>query len=168
MSEPKKVLITMGSKSDRHTMKHARDLLEELGITHDSLITSAHRTPKLMAAVAQNAHINGFKVIIAGAGGSAHLPGMSSAETVLPVIAVAVQSKTSVIFDIAAIFSNIAMPGGVPLIFAGFAKPGATNAALCAARILALSDKELEGRLIAWIEKQAKESGERPDYDAPD
>ncbi len=160
------VLILMGSQSDAATMKHTRDVLDELGISHDSRITSAHRTPDRMSAASRSARVNGFKVIIAGAGGSAHLPGMSASESCLPVIGVAVLSKSSTLNDQCAVGSMIGMPEGVPLLFAGFGKAGAKNAGLGAARMLATTDSAVLGRLVEWIEKQKRAVPERPDYEA--
>jgi 5-(carboxyamino)imidazole ribonucleotide mutase len=158
------VLIVMGSQSDAGTMKHARDTLDDLGITHDERITSAHRTPERMVEVIKGAEGEGFKVIIAGAGGSAHLPGMAASETILPVYAVVPQSSSSILNDIAGVFSNIQMPAGVPLGYLGLSKAGATNAALLAARTLALADPELRERLRAWIANQADAVPKKPDF----
>jgi 5-(carboxyamino)imidazole ribonucleotide mutase len=159
------VLVLMGSQSDAATMKHTCDMLMVLGISHDSRITSAHRTPQRMFEAVRNAAGSGFKVIIAGAGGSAHLPGMSASETYLPVIGVAVLSQSSTLNDDCAVGSMIGMPEGVPLLFAGFGKAGAKNAALAAARILATSDLHIQTRLTDWIKKQTSEVPETPDYD---
>lgn len=159
------VLVVMGSQSDAATMKHAREALDRLGVSYTALITSAHRTPRRMVEVISGAKKNGYKVIIAGAGGSAHLPGMSASETVLPVIGVAVLSKSSVLNDSCAIGSMIAMPPGVPLLFAGFGPPGAQNAGLAAARILAVSDPNLARRVRAFIRKQEASVPLVPDFD---
>jgi len=158
------VLILMGSQSDAATMRHTCEMLDQLGISHHSRITSAHRTPDRLAHVAETAEKDGFKVIIAGAGGSAHLPGMTASKTILPVFAVAVQSVSSPINDVAAILSNTQMPAGVPLPYAGLGKAGAQNAALSAARVLALSDEGLRARLQNFVERQTAGVPGYPDY----
>lgn len=144
------VAIIMGSVSDMPVMQASVDILKALGISHEIDIVSAHRTPEKMVAFAQNAVKNGFKVIIAGAGGAAHLPGMVASLTDLPVIGVPVESKTMKGID--SLYSIVQMPGGVPV--ATMAINGAKNAGLMAARILGVADKVLQQRLSAWREAQ--------------
>ncbi len=146
------VAIIMGSQSDWETMKHASLLLDELGIGHDTRIVSAHRTPDRLYDFARNAKAEGFKVIIAGAGGAAHLPGMTAAMTPLPVLGVPVESKALSGQD--SLLSIVQMPAGVPVGTLAIGKPGAINAAILAASILALSDKALAHRLDAYRAKQ--------------
>jgi 5-(carboxyamino)imidazole ribonucleotide mutase len=128
------VAIIMGSQSDWKTMRHAAEVLEEFGIRHESLVVSAHRTPERLYAFAKSARDKGFKVIIAGAGGAAHLPGMCAAKTSLPVLGVPVESKTLKGMD--SLLSIVQMPGGVPVGTLAIGKAGAINAALLAAAIL--------------------------------
>ena len=156
------VAIIMGSQSDWSTMRHAAQTLEELGISADARIVSAHRTPDRLAAFAKGAREAGFKVIIAGAGGAAHLPGMTAAMTPLPVLGVPVESKALSGQD--SLLSIVQMPGGVPVGTLAIGKPGAINAALLAAAILALSDESLAQRLDAWRARQTEKVAERP-YD---
>jgi 5-(carboxyamino)imidazole ribonucleotide mutase len=139
----------MGSVSDMETMAFARDTLRELEIPFEMRVVSAHRTPDEMFAYAQQAAQRGLKIVIAGAGGAAHLPGMVAAKTALPVIGVPVQSKTLSGMD--SLLSIVQMPAGVPV--ATMAIGNATNAALFAARILALDDAALAGRLVAYVQK---------------
>ena len=135
----------MGSSSDWETMKHACDILDELQVPYEKQVVSAHRTPDLMFEYAENARSRGIKVIIAGAGGAAHLPGMVAAKTTLPVIGVPVQSRALNGLD--SLLSIVQMPGGVPVATVAIGKAGATNAGLLAAQILSISDRELESRL---------------------
>ncbi|MBU8917051.1 5-(carboxyamino)imidazole ribonucleotide mutase [Bacillus sp. FJAT-29953] len=139
--------VIMGSKSDWETMKHACDILEELEISYEKKVVSAHRTPDLMFSYAEDARQKGLKVIIAGAGGAAHLPGMVAAKTTLPVIGVPVQTKALNGLD--SLLSIVQMPGGVPVATVAIGKAGAMNAGLLAAQILAATDVELAGRLEA-------------------
>ncbi len=145
--------IIMGSVSDMETMSAARDMLEDLQIPFEINVISAHRTPDEMFRYAEQAQQRGIKVIVAGAGGAAHLPGMTAAKTLLPVIGVPVQSKT--LKGIDSLLSIAQMPKGVPV--ATVAIGGAANAALLAARILALGDSEIEGRLNAYAAKMHDE-----------
>lgn len=144
----------MGSDSDSQQMRLIEDAFKKLHIGFRVAITSAHRTPKRMTKVMDEAERRGFKVIIAGAGGSAHLQGMSASETPLPVLGVAIKSSSGDYSTMAAVFSCIVMPKGVPLPFMGIGEAGAHNAALQAARILALSDRKLAGRLKKYIAAQ--------------
>ncbi|WP_284036809.1 5-(carboxyamino)imidazole ribonucleotide mutase [Neobacillus sp. 114] len=139
--------VIMGSKSDWETMKHACDILEELEISYEKKVVSAHRTPDLMFSYAEDARQKGLKVIIAGAGGAAHLPGMVAAKTTLPVIGVPVQTKALNGLD--SLLSIVQMPGGVPVATVAIGKAGAMNAGLLAAQILAATDVELADRLEA-------------------
>ncbi|MFC4355776.1 5-(carboxyamino)imidazole ribonucleotide mutase [Chryseomicrobium palamuruense] len=140
-----KVGVIMGSTSDWETMKHACDVLEELSISYEKKVVSAHRTPDLMFQYAEQARSRGIQVIIAGAGGAAHLPGMVAAKTTLPVIGVPVQSKALNGLD--SLLSIVQMPGGVPVATVAIGKAGATNAGLLAAQILGSTDLELADRL---------------------
>lgn len=140
-----KAAVIMGSKSDWETMKHACDILEELEIPYEKKVVSAHRTPDLMFEYAEKARQRGIKVIIAGAGGAAHLPGMVAAKTTLPVIGVPVQSKALNGLD--SLLSIVQMPAGVPVATVAIGRSGAANAGLLAAQILSITDKELEKRI---------------------
>ncbi|WP_088013119.1 5-(carboxyamino)imidazole ribonucleotide mutase [Gottfriedia acidiceleris] len=133
--------VIMGSTSDWETMKHACDVLEELNISYEKRVVSAHRTPDLMFEYAESARERGIKVIIAGAGGAAHLPGMVAAKTTLPVIGVPVQSKALNGLD--SLLSIVQMPGGVPVATVAIGKAGATNAGLLAAQVLSIQDHEI-------------------------
>ncbi|WP_026573533.1 5-(carboxyamino)imidazole ribonucleotide mutase [Bacillus sp. UNC438CL73TsuS30] len=158
----KLVGVIMGSKSDWETMKHACEILEELEIAYEKKVVSAHRTPDLMFTYAQEARDRGLKVIIAGAGGAAHLPGMVAAKTTLPVIGVPVQSKALNGLD--SLLSIVQMPGGVPVATVAIGKAGAVNAGLLAAQILSTEDRELAGKLEARrhaIKEEVLESGEQ-------
>lgn len=146
------VAIVMGSQSDWATMKHAAEILDVLGVAHDSRIVSAHRTPKRLYDFAGGAKAEGIKVIIAGAGGAAHLPGMVAALTTLPVFGVPVESKALSGQD--SLLSIVQMPAGIPVGTLAIGKAGAINAGLLAASVLALSDEALAKRLEAWREKQ--------------
>jgi 5-(carboxyamino)imidazole ribonucleotide mutase len=148
------VAIIMGSQSDWPTMRHAADTLESLGILFETRIVSAHRTPKRLYDFAQGARKRGFKVIIAGAGGAAHLPGMTAALTPLPVFGVPIESKT--LSGVDSLFSIVQMPGGIPVGTLAIGKAGAINAALLAAAVLALSDARLAKRLDAHRANQTK------------
>ncbi|WP_338303576.1 5-(carboxyamino)imidazole ribonucleotide mutase [Erythrobacter sp. Dej080120_24] len=143
-----KVAIVMGSQSDWPTMRLAAELLEELEVEHEARIVSAHRTPDRMSAFAKGAEGEGFDVIIAGAGGAAHLPGMIAAMTHLPVLGVPVQSKALSGMD--SLLSIVQMPAGIPVGTLAIGEAGAKNAALMAAAILALSDEDLSERLQDW------------------
>jgi 5-(carboxyamino)imidazole ribonucleotide mutase len=147
------VAIIMGSQSDWVTMKYAAETLEALGISHEAKIVSAHRTPERMYEFAKGAKAAGFKVIIAGAGGAAHLPGMTASLTTLPVFGVPVESKALSGQD--SLLSIVQMPGGIPVGTLAIGKPGAINAALLAARVLALQDEALAKRVEEWNAKQA-------------
>ena len=160
----KDVAIIMGSQSDWATMRHAADTLAELGIAFDARIMSAHRTPDRMYAFAKGARAEGFKVIIAGAGGAAHLPGMTASLTPLPVFGVPVESKALSGQD--SLLSIVQMPGGIPVGTLAIGKAGAINAALLAAAVLALSDEALAERLDAWRAKLSAAVAERPKDDA--
>lgn len=142
------VAIIMGSQSDWATMRQAAETLEALGIPHKRLIVSAHRTPDRLYEFAKGAKAAGYKVIIAGAGGAAHLPGMTAAMTPLPVFGVPVESKTLSGQD--SLLSIVQMPAGIPVGTLAIGKAGAANAALLAAAVLALSDDKLAARLDAW------------------
>ncbi len=146
------VAIIMGSQSDWSTMKHAADVLDVLGVSNDVRIISAHRTPERLYDFAKGAKAEGFKVIIAGAGGAAHLPGMAAAMTVLPVFGVPVESKALSGQD--SLLSIVQMPGGIPVGTLAIGKAGAMNAGLLAAAVLALSDEALSSRLESWRKKQ--------------
>lgn len=150
MSQPK-VGVIMGSTSDWETMKKACDVLDECGIDYEAKVVSAHRTPDEMFVYAEKAEERGLKVIIAGAGGAAHLPGMVAAKTVLPVIGVPVKSSTLNGLD--SLLSIVQMPGGVPVATVAIGDAGATNAGLLAAEILAIEDPELRERLKKRREK---------------
>jgi 5-(carboxyamino)imidazole ribonucleotide mutase len=158
------VAIIMGSQSDWATMKHAAETLEALGIGYESKIVSAHRTPERMFDFAKGAKKAGFKVIIAGAGGAAHLPGMTASLTALPVFGVPVESKALSGQD--SLLSIVQMPGGIPVGTLAIGKPGAINAALLAARVLALQDEKLAKRLASWSEKQTASVATAPKDEA--
>ena len=165
MAEPTPpVAIIMGSQSDWATMRHAADTLRELGIAFDARIVSAHRTPDRMVAFAKGARAAGFKVIIAGAGGAAHLPGMTASLTPLPVFGVPVESKALSGQD--SLLSIVQMPGGIPVGTLAIGKAGAINAALLAAAVLALSDDALAERLDAWRARLSAAVTERPKDEA--
>lgn len=142
-----KIGIIMGSSSDWETMKHACDILDELEVAYEKKVVSAHRTPDLMFEYAEQARSRGLHVIIAGAGGAAHLPGMVAAKTTLPVIGVPVQSRALNGLD--SLLSIVQMPGGVPVATVAIGKAGATNAGLLAAQILSTTDKQLAEKLEA-------------------
>jgi len=146
------VAIIMGSQSDWATMRHAAETLEALGIGHESLIVSAHRTPERLYEFARNAKANGYKIVIAGAGGAAHLPGMTASLTPLPVFGVPVESKALSGQD--SLLSIVQMPAGIPVGTLAIGRAGAVNAALLAAAVLALYDTALASRLDAFREAQ--------------
>jgi 5-(carboxyamino)imidazole ribonucleotide mutase len=158
--EHAEIAIIMGSQSDWSTMRHAAETLDSLGVAWESRIVSAHRTPDRLYAFAKGAREAGFKVIVAGAGGAAHLPGMTAALTPLPVFGVPVESKALSGQD--SLLSIVQMPAGIPVGTLAIGKSGAVNAALLAAAVLALSDKELAGRLDAWRARQTEAVAETP------
>ena len=154
------VAIIMGSTSDWETMKHAADILDTLGVSYDKRVVSAHRTPQRLYDFATTAKENGFKVVIAGAGGAAHLPGMAASMTPLPVLGVPVESKTLKGLD--SLLSIAQMPGGVPVGTLAIGKPGAINAGLLAASIVALGDEKVAKKLDSWRKKQTDSVAARP------
>lgn len=151
-TEAPHVGIIMGSQSDWETMKNASETLDALGVRYETRIVSAHRTPKRLYEYAETAKSRGLQVIIAGAGGAAHLPGMAAAMTTLPVFGVPIESKSLKGMD--SLLSIAQMPGGVPVGTLAIGKPGAINAALLAAAVVALQDAVVDAALIAWREKQ--------------
>ncbi|HMT14356.1 MAG TPA: 5-(carboxyamino)imidazole ribonucleotide mutase [Aestuariivirga sp.] len=157
---PPPVAIIMGSQSDWDTMRHAAKVLDDLGVAHVAKIVSAHRTPERLYAFARGARAQGFKVIIAGAGGAAHLPGMTAAMTPLPVFGVPVESKALSGQD--SLLSIVQMPAGIPVGTLAIGKPGAINAGLLAAAVLALQDEALAARLEAWRAAQTGAVAETP------
>lgn len=160
MTERPPVAIIMGSQSDWETMKNAADTLEALEITYDARIISAHRTPDRLVNFAKGAREEGFKVIIAGAGGAAHLPGMAASMTPLPVFGVPVQSRALSGQD--SLLSIVQMPAGIPVGTLAIGKAGAVNAALLAAAVLALGDEEIADRLDEWRARQSAAVAEYP------
>jgi 5-(carboxyamino)imidazole ribonucleotide mutase len=159
MSTPP-VGIIMGSQSDWPTLKAAADLLDKLGVAHETRIVSAHRTPDRLYKYATGAASRGLKLIIAGAGGAAHLPGMAASMTTLPVLGVPIESKALKGMD--SLLSIVQMPGGVPVATFAIGEAGAKNAALHAAAILALSDAALAKRLADWRKQQTDSVAENP------
>ena len=159
-SQKPRVGLIMGSQSDWPTLKAASEILSALGVPHESKIVSAHRTPERMSTYAKSAAGRGLKVIIAGAGGAAHLPGMTASMTALPVLGVPVESKALKGMD--SLLSIVQMPGGVPVATFAIGESGAKNAALHAAAILALSDAALAKRLAKWRAKQTAAVAEAP------
>nr|WP_318284486.1 MULTISPECIES: 5-(carboxyamino)imidazole ribonucleotide mutase [unclassified Methylobacterium] len=155
------VAIIMGSQSDWATMRNAAETLDALGVAYDARIVSAHRTPDRLVAFAKGAREAGFKVVIAGAGGAAHLPGMAAAMTPLPVFGVPVESKALSGKD--SLLSIVQMPAGIPVGTLAIGRAGAVNAALLAAAVLALTDADLAERLDAWRARQTESVAERPD-----
>ena len=153
--------IIMGSQSDWETMQPAAALLAALGVAHETRVISAHRTPERLYAYAKSAAGRGLKVIIAGAGGAAHLPGMTAAMTRLPVLGVPVESKALSGMD--SLLSIVQMPAGIPVGTLAIGKAGATNAALLAAAMLATSDEALAARVDAWRESQTGSVSETPE-----
>ncbi len=154
------VAIVMGSQSDWPTMQCAAKVLEQLGVAYDARIVSAHRTPERMVAFGKSAAGEGFQVIIAGAGGAAHLPGMLSALTHLPVLGVPVQSRALSGMD--SLLSIVQMPAGVPTGTLAIGEAGATNAGIFAASILALADESLSARLQAWRAANSSAVADKP------
>ncbi|WP_414471991.1 5-(carboxyamino)imidazole ribonucleotide mutase [Microvirga sp. M2] len=154
------VAIIMGSQSDWATMRHAAETLDALGIAYDARIVSAHRTPERLVAFAKGAKAEGFQVVIAGAGGAAHLPGMTAAMTPLPVFGVPVESKALSGQD--SLLSIVQMPAGIPVGTLAIGRAGAVNAALLSAAVLALHDSSLAERLDAWRKRQSDSVAERP------
>jgi 5-(carboxyamino)imidazole ribonucleotide mutase len=144
----------MGSKSDWETMRHAAEMLEQLQVACEVRIVSAHRTPDLLFEYAERAEARGLKVLIAGAGGAAHLPGMAAAKTLLPVLGVPV--KSSILHGVDSLLSIVQMPAGIPVGTLAIGEAGAKNAALLAAAILAITDAELRQRLRAYREEQTR------------
>jgi 5-(carboxyamino)imidazole ribonucleotide mutase len=159
MSKPV-VSIIMGSQSDWQTMIHCSTMLTELSIPHEKRIVSAHRTPARLVQYAEQAHSNGIKVVIAGAGGAAHLPGMVAAMTALPVLGVPMESRAMKGLD--SLFSIVQMPAGIPVATLAIGTPGAKNAGLLAAAILALSDKGVAVRLAEWRKAQTASVASEP------
>jgi 5-(carboxyamino)imidazole ribonucleotide mutase len=149
-----RIAIVMGSSTDWATMRHAADLLREFKIEHECRIVSAHRTPDLLADFAKQAEGQGFRVLIAGAGGAAHLPGMLAAHTHLPVLGVPVESK--ILRGVDSLLSIVQMPAGVPVATFAIGEPGARNAALSAVSILALQDANLREKLIRFRKNQTE------------
>jgi 5-(carboxyamino)imidazole ribonucleotide mutase len=153
MPQPKSlVAVVMGSKSDWETMRHAVEMLDELGLPNESRVLSAHRTPDATAEFARNAADRGLRVIIAGAGGAAHLAGVIAAHTVLPVLGVPIQSKLQ---GLDSLLSTAQMPGGIPVGTLAIGDAGAKNAGLLAAAIIATADKKLRQKLEAYRKKQS-------------
>ena len=153
--------IIMGSRSDWETMRHAAELLDALGVAYETKVVSAHRTPERLYDYAKGAAARGLRIIIAGAGGAAHLPGMTASMTWLPVLGVPVQSKALDGLD--SLLSIVQMPAGVPVATLAIGKAGAANAGLLAASILALSDEALARRLEAWRQRQTDGVAEAPE-----
>ncbi len=156
----KPVAIIMGSQSDWATMQHTAVTLDALKVGYEALIVSAHRTPDRLFRFAKSARRKGFKVVIAGAGGAAHLPGMTASLTSLPVLGVPM--NTTALEGKDSLLSILQMPGGIPVGTLAIGKPGAINAALFAASVLALNDKPLAARLEAWRKRQTKSVGRKP------
>ena len=154
------IAIIMGSQSDWETMRHAAETLDALGVPYETRIVSAHRTPDRLYGFAKGARAEGFKVIIAGAGGAAHLPGMTASMTTLPVFGVPVETKALSGQD--SLLSIVQMPAGIPVGTLAIGRPGAVNAALLAAAVLALSDEALAERLALWRQRQSEAVAERP------
>jgi 5-(carboxyamino)imidazole ribonucleotide mutase len=154
------VAIIMGSQSDWETMRHAAETLDALGVGHETRIVSAHRTPDRLYAFAKSAKADGFRVIIAGAGGAAHLPGMTASMTTLPVFGVPIETKALSGQD--SLLSIVQMPAGIPVGTLAIGRAGAVNAALLAAAVLALDDPALSERLEAWRRRQTETVAERP------
>ncbi|MBI1775220.1 MAG: 5-(carboxyamino)imidazole ribonucleotide mutase [Proteobacteria bacterium] len=164
MAEAQIVGILMGSQSDWATLKHAAELLSQLGVAHERRIVSAHRTPKRLYAYAEGARARGLKVIVAGAGGAAHLPGMVAALTTLPVLGVPVESQALKGMD--SLLSIVQMPAGVPVGTLAIGKAGAINAALLAASIIGLGDERIAAAVEAWRRQRTEEVAEAPRDDA--
>ena len=160
MTEPPLVGIIMGSKSDWETMRHAADVLDQLDVSHETKIVSAHRTPKRLYDYAHSAKERGLKLVIAGAGGAAHLPGMTASMTDLPVLGVPIETQALKGMD--SLLSIVQMPAGIPVGTLAIGKAGAINAGLLAAAILANEDAALGQRLRAWREAQTGSVAEAP------
>ena len=161
MNETIQVGVVMGSSSDWETMRNAVEILQQFGIQHEAKVVSAHRMPDALFAYAESAAGRGLAAIIAGAGGAAHLPGMTAAKTSLPVLGVPVQSK--MLSGIDSLLSIVQMPAGIPVGTLAIGQAGATNAALFAASILATTDAALAQRLDAWREKQTNDVADTPE-----
>ena len=153
--------IIMGSKSDWETMRHAAEILERLGVAHETKVVSAHRTPRRLYDYAHGAKERGLKIVIAGAGGAAHLPGMTASMTELPVLGVPIETQALKGMD--SLLSIVQMPAGVPVGTLAIGKPGAVNAALLAAAILADGDEALAGRIDRFREEQTSSVAETPE-----
>ncbi len=164
MSEAPVVGIVMGSRSDWETMRHAAETLDELGVPYETEVVSAHRTPDKLYAYAESAESRGLQVVIAGAGGAAHLPGMTAAKTALPVLGVPVESKSLQGLD--SLLSIVQMPAGVPVGTLAIGRAGAVNAALLAAAIVARSDEGVRERLAAFRARQTESVLADPDPSA--
>lgn len=149
-----RVGVIMGSQSDWETMRQASDVLTQFGVPHECRIVSAHRTPQWMCEYASQAEARGLQIIIAGAGGAAHLPGMVASQTVLPVLGVPVQSKA--LFGLDSLLSIVQMPGGIPVGTLAIGEAGAKNAGLLAVRMLAVNDSALRAKLHAFHEEQTR------------
>jgi 5-(carboxyamino)imidazole ribonucleotide mutase len=161
MTDQPLIGIIMGSRSDWETMRHAAETLTALGVPHEAKVVSAHRTPERLYDYAKTAKARGLKVVIAGAGGAAHLPGMCAAMTALPVLGVPVESKALSGMD--SLLSIVQMPGGIPVGTLAIGKAGAINAGLLAAAILATTDEALAGRLADWRARQTEAVDESPE-----
>jgi 5-(carboxyamino)imidazole ribonucleotide mutase len=157
----KPVAIIMGSQSDWSTLRHAAEILDDLRVGYEVRVVSAHRTPDRLYEFAKGARAAGFKVVIAGAGGAAHLPGMTAALTTLPVLGVPIE--TQALSGIDSLYSIVQMPPGIPVGTLAIGRPGAINAALLAASVLALEDKSIEERLDSWRCRQTAAVPERPE-----
>lgn len=160
-----RVAVVMGSRSDWPTLRHACEALDELEVPHTALIVSAHRTPERLWRFARDAAGQGFKVIVAGAGGAAHLPGMIASMTILPVLGVPVESRALKGMD--SLLSIVQMPAGVPVGTLAIGEAGARNAGLMAAAILALADPALAARLESWRRARSEAVPERPEEGGP-
>ncbi|MDZ7322093.1 5-(carboxyamino)imidazole ribonucleotide mutase [Kosakonia sacchari] len=160
-NQPARIAIVMGSKSDWATMQFAAEILDTLNVPHHVEIVSAHRTPDKLFSFAEKAEQNGYQVIIAGAGGAAHLPGMIAAKTLVPVLGVPVQSAA--LSGVDSLYSIVQMPRGIPVGTLAIGKAGAANAALLAAQILAQHDAQLHQRLTDWRKSQTDEVLDNPD-----
>ncbi len=161
MTSPPRVGIIMGSRSDWETMRHAAEVLDELGVAHECKVVSAHRTPDRLYDYAKGAAARGLEVIVAGAGGAAHLPGMAASMTALPVLGVPVETKTLSGLD--SLLSIVQMPAGIPVATLAIGRAGATNAGLLAASILALGDETVRDALAAWRQRQSEAVPETPE-----
>ncbi|QHM96023.1 5-(carboxyamino)imidazole ribonucleotide mutase [Kosakonia sacchari] len=160
-NQPARIAIVMGSKSDWATMQFAAEILDTLNVPHHVEIVSAHRTPDKLFSFSESAEQNGYQVIIAGAGGAAHLPGMIAAKTLVPVLGVPVQSAA--LSGVDSLYSIVQMPRGIPVGTLAIGKAGAANAALLAAQILAQHDAQLHQRLADWRKSQTDEVLDNPD-----